>query len=492
MRVSASSFYGLYRPSHCPLRIFLRAKGVRESEPGPYEQVIIDLGQKYEAAHLTSLRNVLDLTEGEEDERVEMTLNAIHQGAEVIYQALFKVQATIAERDITLVGAPDLLIKEEGGYRIRDVKLSRRITEKDHPEILFQLGMYGWLFEQATKTKPIRLEVLAGTGNVEEVPLAFIERVQSAVSRIIEISTAANEPFSPVGWTKCGACGFNSHCWAPAVERKVAAIVPGVDQGLATALRDKGVQTIDDLLKSFDERSLAAMQKPWGKGTQKVGKAAGRILQSARALANDQEEVLQRPEIPTSDNYVMFDLEGLPPQLDELDKIYLWGLQVFGKKPSAYMGIISEVGEKGDLSGWEGFLETAKGIFDEYGDIPFVHWHHYERTKISGYIERYGDRNAVAQRVKQNLLDLLPITQAAVALPIPSYSLKVVEKYVGFKRTQDEYGGDWSMATFIKATETSDEATRKGLLDAILLYNREDLEATWAVFEWLRGKMVSQ
>jgi predicted RecB family nuclease len=184
----------------------------------------------------------------------------------------------------------------------------------------------------------------------------------------------------------------------------------------------------------------------------------------------------------------MFDLEGLPPQLDELDKIYLWGLQVFGKKPGAYVGKIAAIGEKGDLVGWEGFLETAKGIFETYGDIPFVHWYHYEKTKISAYIERYGDRNGVAERVKKNLLDLLPRTQAAVALPLPSYSLKVVEKYVGFKRTQDEYGGDWSMATFIRATETDDEATRKELLDAILTYNREDLAATWAVFEWLRAK----
>jgi hypothetical protein len=35
---------------------------------------------------------------------------------------------------------------------------------------------------------------------------------------------------------------------------------------------------------------------------------------------------------------------------------------------------------------------------------------------------------------------------------------------------------------------TSDEEKRKELMDKILAYNKEDLEATWAVFEWLRGK----
>lgn len=490
MRINASSFYGLYRPSPCPLRVFLRAKGVKETAPSPYEEVIIELGKKYEATHVASLKDVLDLTKGDEDERVQQTIKAVHQGVDVLYQPLFKVSRKISGRDITFIGEPDLLIKKDGGYVIRDVKLSRRITEKDHPEILFQLGMYGWLFEQTLNEKPKRLEVFAGTGTVEEVPLAFSELAQSEATRIIEISTADDEPFSPVGWTKCGACGFNSHCWAPAVEKQLAAIVPGVDQGLAKVLRERDVTTIADLLKSYDESSLAQVQKPWGTRTQKVGKAAEKILRCAKALINGKEELLQQPAIPSSNNYVMFDLEGLPPQLDDLDKIYLWGLQVFGQKSGPYSGSIAAPGEKGDREGWEVFLKTAQEIFDTYGDIPFVHWHHYEKTKVTAYIERYGDRDGVAERVKKNLLDLLPVTQAAVALPLPSYSLKVVEKYVGFKRSQDEYGGDWSMATFIKATETNDEVTRRKLFDAILTYNREDLAATWAVFEWLRGKKI--
>jgi predicted RecB family nuclease len=49
-------------------------------------------------------------------------------------------------------------------------------------------------------------------------------------------------------------------------------------------------------------------------------------------------------------------------------------------------------------------------------------------------------------------------------------------------------GGQRAMATFIEATETSDESKRKQLMDEILRYNEEDLAATWAVFEWLRAK----
>jgi len=81
-----------------------------------------------------------------------------------------------------------------------------------------------------------------------------------------------------------------------------------------------------------------------------------------------------------------------------------------------------------------------------------------ERVHIDMYVLRYGDPAGIAARVLGNLLDLLPITKNSVILPLPSYSLKVVEQYVGFERTQDEYGGSWAMAQFILATETNDES----------------------------------
>jgi predicted RecB family nuclease len=44
------------------------------------------------------------------------------------------------------------------------------------------------------------------------------------------------------------------------------------------------------------------------------------------------------------------------------------------------------------------------------------------------------------------------------------------------------------MATFVEATETNDEIKREQLMNEILKYNEEDLEAMWMVFQWLRTK----
>ena len=443
MQLNASDFYSLYRPSKCGGRVYLRHKETEESPAGPYEEVLHRLGEKHESSHLKTFPVFVDLGSGSPEERERKTREEIGNKVPVLYHALLRTIATIKGTKCEVIGEPDFIIREKDGYVIRDSKISRRITEKDHPEILRQLELYGWLFEQMLGKRPQGLQVHSGTGEI--VPLLFNGGATAlhVLSDILTLKRASSEPYSPVGWTKCGGCPFNYLCWPRAESRQDVALVAGVDQGLANALKRAGIKTIQKFLQSFDEKKLANFERPWGIGTRRVGKKAGTILRMARCQHSGKEMVLQAPDVPDSHHYAMFDLEGLPPHLDELEKMYLWGLQVFGEeKEGDYMPALAEFGDEGDHEGWKRFIDNAEVIFNEFGDIPFVHWHHYERVRLDIYIERYGDRAGIAARVKQNLLDLLPVCQSSIALPLPSYSLKVVEKYIGFQRSQDEYGGE--------------------------------------------------
>jgi len=415
----------------------------------------------------------------------------VKKGSSKIYQSALKANTELNVNRCEVLGEPDFLLKETDQYVIRDSKISRRITGKDHPEILSQLQIYGWLYEQTFSKPPARLEVHSGTGEIVPIPYDGGVDALTLLREILTLKQLGSEPYSPVGWTKCGNCGFHNRCWPKAETNRDVALVNGVDQGLAIALKRENINTADQLVSRFDETTLAEFQRPWGKGSQPVGKRAVSILRMARSMATKKELVIQSPDVPKHPNYAMFDLEGLPPQLDELEKIYLWGLQVFGDQPSSYRAATAGFGVDGDCQGWESFLTEANSIFREYGDLRFVHWHHYERTRLEMYMERFRDRDGIAARVHHNLLDLLPVAQSSIAVPLPSYSLKVVEQYVGFKRTQDEYGGQWAMAKYIEATETKDEEQRRNVMDQILLYNKEDLAATWAVFQWLRSKCAA-
>ncbi len=489
MRLIASDFYTYLRPSKCGLRLYLRERGVEEAPESPFDALLGKLGEMHEAAHLATLPRVVDLRGGTIDERRERTIREIRNGASAIYQAVFKVEETINGTACEIVGDPDFLIRADGGYIIRDSKLSRRVTEKDHPEIFFQLGLYGWLYERTIGAPPRRLEVHGGTGEIIEIEYDHGRAALLALSKILSFKKATEEPYSPVGWSRCSGCGFFGRCWPLAEERKDPAILPDVDRGLAEVLRGMGITSIEELLERFDEPDLAEIERPWGNGRRFVGiRRAEKILRSARAHLRGEEILIARPELPPGPDYAVFDLEGIPPMLEDTGKIYLWGLKVYGNRPGRFMAATAGFGPDGDLRGWEDFLGIAKEIFNDYGDIPFLHWHSYERTMLDMYVERYGDREGIAARVRRNLFDMLPATKGSVVLPLPGYSLKAVEKYIGFDRTMDEYGGDWAMAKYIEAVETDDEEKRQAVMDAILKYNLEDLEATWAVFLWLREK----
>ena len=91
MKLSASDFYSYFRPSKCGLRVYLRYIGEPESPLGPYDEVIIRLGERHEKAHLASFPSFVDLSAGMREERKQRTLETIKKGEEVIYQPVLRV-----------------------------------------------------------------------------------------------------------------------------------------------------------------------------------------------------------------------------------------------------------------------------------------------------------------------------------------------------------------------------------------------------------------
>jgi predicted RecB family nuclease len=490
MQLTPSDIYAHHRPSKCDLRLYLKENGMAEAAPSPYAEVLKRLGHRHERTHLGIFAAFEDLSGvNNADELFERTKAAVGAGSPVIYQGLLKCRVRIAGVDCEVSGRPDFIIRDDLGHKIRDSKISLRITRKDHPEIILQMQTYGWLFERVFQTPIVGLEVHKGNGDIVPISYDGPDPVVDALRDIVSIRKVESEFFSPIGTSKCNGCEFHDHCWDKAKASQSAALVNGVDLELALALHQQGVLTIDQLREKFDEDSLSKFQRPQGRTVKRVGTKAISILRNAKSLATNCTIVLCKPDIPFSTNYVMFDLEGLPPHLDELKKIYLWGMQVFGETPSEYLAATAGFGPDGDKQGWEDFLAHAETIFNRYGDLPFVVWGTYEGAFIKEYLEnRFGDASGRAARVKKNLCNLLRKTEESIVLPLSSYSLKVVEKYVKFTRTLTEVNGSWAMAKYIKATETNDEALRAEVMDAIRTYNREDLEATWAVLQWLLEK----
>ena len=256
MRLTAENIYDLYTPSYCHRRLFYRFNHEKEAPPSPFEQIILELGKRHERDHINSLGRFVDLSSGSLEERASRTVEQINKGTPVIYQGVLRSDVEIDGSTAQVLGIPDILIREGSSYLIRDCKLARQATERIHPEIRAQLQVYGYLFERSIGKKPLRIEAFLGDGSIVDFPYDNGREAIRALREILSTVSLKKAPYSPVGWSKCQGCGFRELCWSEAQATNDLAQVYGVDQGLAFALREYGVSTVDQLIANYDESSF--------------------------------------------------------------------------------------------------------------------------------------------------------------------------------------------------------------------------------------------
>jgi predicted RecB family nuclease len=248
MKLTASDIVSLYRPTPCALRVYLREQGIEESEPSAFDQVIQTLGQVHEQKHLATLGTYEDISIVDRDQRVSRTFEAIRSRVPVIYQAEFEHDSTISGCPVVVVGRPDFLIFDGDGYIIRDSKLSRKVDDDHHKEIVLQLQLYGWLFEQTVGTPAKCLQVQTGAGNLVDVPYDGGAGALTKLAEVLAVKQMTTEPYEPVGWSKCKAgCGFVDRCWPQTEARQDVALVMDVDQGLAVSCTRTASQLFSNL-----------------------------------------------------------------------------------------------------------------------------------------------------------------------------------------------------------------------------------------------------
>jgi predicted RecB family nuclease len=477
------------KPTKCAKRVYLRRSKAPEAGPDEFQAVLDAATVKLIASQRTTLGAIA--VSDDFHTRLPATLMASKTPA--IFQPFIQAQTKISGTACTLSGKPDFLLRAEdgSGYKIRLCDSSHIVSESQPAQVHARLQFYALIFQLAFGKAPAALEIIDGAGDVITVAQTN-KNLKETLEALLAASLATSEPYEPVGRSKCITCPFYKRCWSEAVQRNDVALLKGVDQNMAIALLEMGVPTIKALFDKFgdDHLELARVKRRWGKKMSPVGaKAALTIMRFARAVVTGTVELIALPPIPDVANFVMFDLEGMPDQLDRLAPIYLWGLQVFGKNGGPFSPAEAPFGSDGDQLGWQAFLQAAKAIFDQHGDIPFVHWDKYEKTKLDAYVRRFGDENGIAARVRANLLDLRVVLEESLVLPIGSYSLKVVEQYIGYKRSQTEFGTNWSIQKYVEARDTADGAVREEIMSRIRTYNAEDLEAMWATLCWFRQRV---
>src|SRR6266496_5173807 len=106
MQLTASDIFTLYRPTPCPLRVYLHQQRIPAAELSEFEKILQTLGQRHEHSHLATLGAYEDLNAVPPDQRPYRTASAIRNRVAVIYQAEFAREANLAGVPVTIIGRP--------------------------------------------------------------------------------------------------------------------------------------------------------------------------------------------------------------------------------------------------------------------------------------------------------------------------------------------------------------------------------------------------
>ncbi|MEO5927269.1 MAG: TM0106 family RecB-like putative nuclease [Patescibacteria group bacterium] len=390
----------------------------------------------------------------------EATLRLMQEGVPFIYQG------TLTSGDWT--GRPDLLERCEGDSNLGawhyipiDVKSTHSLEKYQKLQLVF----YATLLERMQGRFPAEASIVNSDGErLSFTPGDCVLEFEEFAAELERLR--AGERPDLVLRKSC----FDTGPWGLMCKRlceaeRDIALLYNVDVRKLRALRSLGIRTIDDAAE-MDPVSLDGSAPGLRLHGLEVAK------RQAQALKDKLVIVREAVALPTEGLEIHFDIESDPP----LDVDYLYGFLVRGKEGDVYRSFVAERPEdEGKM--WAGFLvwiETLPEVFSVY------HYSPYEFIRLGVLERRYGGSPAL-ERFREHMFDLKEITSSSIIFPLYFYGLKYIAPFLGFRWTGTVTGGGQSVDEFEKFLETGDHK----ILEAIMLYNEEDVRATAYLKDWL-------
>lgn len=398
------------------------------------------------------------------DDGFRRTLDLMRAGVPAIYQGWLM--------DGDRVGRPDLLERRTGKSRFGnwyyvpvDVKRAHELR-KEHKA---QLTFYATLLEKIQGIFPQHPEVINGDGerlsfDAEE----FLPEFRT-LTELLERIRGGERP-EPVYRKSCtDVSPWGEACFRLAKAENDIALLFNVDVRRLRALRDAGIRTVDDAA-DMDPSSLE------GTSPGLTLRSLQSIQRQARSLREQVVLVKEGYKDPTKGLELHFDIESHPPT----DTDYLYGLLVRGPEGDRYLSFVAERPEdEGKM--WRAFLAWLSTLPKEF---TVFHYAAYEPQRLGVLSRRYGDEgHPDLERFVARFVDLKEDVRDHLVFPLYFYSLKSIGKFLGFAWKGNVKGGGDSIVAYDKWLKSK----RRSILTSIVDYNREDVQATAFLLDWMRA-----
>ncbi|PZV08656.1 MAG: recombinase B [Leptolyngbya sp.] len=426
------------------------------------------------------------------------TLDLMRQGVDRIHQGTL---LTETGNGITLKSNPDLLVKQSGIsdfgdwlYVPTEIKLGKRPKLEYQVAVAFHAMVLAEVQGAWMETAWLMLRD-RGTYSVDLWEV--LPRMQEILAECIQMIVQQQEPEVFIARSRCSLCHWLSYCHAIAKTDYHLSLLPGVTPTRYTQLQALNLLTIKALAET--KPSHLELLPGFGKeAAYKLVRQAFSVLHDRALLieeslqpvsSNPVNQYLELPVqvahdfiaelLPTAPIELYFDIEAEPT----LNLIYLHGVLVVDRPANTqtFYALLAERPEDEALV-WQQLLE----VFRRYPTAPIFHFCPFEVQTVERLAKLYGTPHSQIKPLLSRFVDVHERMTRLVTLPVESYALKQIARWLGFEWRDPSANGAQSICWYAQWLSTGDRAH----LDSILTYNEDDCRATHHIKEWLVGFLM--
>ncbi len=450
----------------------------------PVERLLRQKGLEHEAAYLQHLKNEgMNIREIPGDrsleERVELTVEAMYSGAEVIYQASFLQEPWRGHADFLLkCETPSGLGNHS--YEVLDTKLA----QSARPKHIIQLCTYSELLAGIQGLHPASMHLFSGAGEKHSFKVSDFFAYYTRARQRFEtyVRNLPQDPY-PEPCSHCTFCPWQVHCTSRWETDDHLSRIAGIRRSQINKLHKAGIETAAQLAATPSDVKVPDLNRD---AFLRLRSQAS-LQADKTATGKDSFEIVPCPadrgfaRIPIPDEGdLFFDMEGNPLHPGGLE--YLFGVHYKpdSKEPFKLFWAHTHEEEKAAFKHFMGFLSQH---LEKYTNAHIYHYGHYETTAL----KRLGGRYATCEEQLDDLLraqkfvDLYQVVREGIRTSEPGYSIKNLEAFYMDGRNDTVATATDSVIVYNQWRETGEDA----LLQEIAEYNKTDCISTRLLRNWL-------
>lgn len=419
---------------------------------------------------------------GDWQDGARQTEQLMAQGVEQIHRGILYWDGLLSTLDgitttpqtITAVGRPTLLVKQTGSsrfgnwcYQPVNIKLGKRPKSEYKIVAAFQAV----LLAHVQATPPVGAQLILRDGHVYRVDLSQWEgKLWEVMTDCLAMLGANESPDVFISRQRCSLCPWYEPCHQVAVASQHLSLVPGVTPSRYSALQALGITELAQLAQLDPPQLEPEVSEHIAAQMQRQALA----LVDDRALPTPEAVVRSHTFPPLAPIELYFDLEAEPDR--NVD--FLFGVLCVNhiKHTETFHGFFAEKPDDEPLI-WQQFL----ALLHRYPTAPIVHFSAYEVETIKRLTKRYRMSQYPLNTLLPRFIDVHDWLLKLAVLPVESYSLKSVAKWLGFTWRDSGLSGDQTVCLYEKWLENGDQEA----LETIIRYNEDDCRATYKLRLWL-------